>query len=142
MVLFVLLTACAVIALAAGAYLAVALGILGALNVPMGLLALIGMGMWIIAWGAFIGMCLRLMRGQSAFTERNARTLKTIGQSMAIIAAAALLCALMAGRSGLYGLLEALVIPGIFAAASLAARILRGLLTHAMELEKEQEGVV
>lgn len=54
-----------------------------------------------------------------------------------------LVCALIApSRSAGFLLIEAVLLPGFFLAVGVVAKLLQGLLTHAMAIEEEQEGVV
>lgn len=109
--------------------------------------------LWVLAWGAFAGLCLRLSRGESAFCAATGRTLRIIGWCMTGMAAVTCLrglpllvkCLLNARAmmdSLAYVLLEVVVLPGVFLLVALIARILRGMLTHAMTLEEAQADVV
>lgn len=143
--LFTLLVISSVIAILAGAYLGVALGMQVQASVTV--LSAVGILIWAAAWGAFIQMCLRLRRGESAFSAATGRTLRIIGGCMAGLAAVSFLCALIdlmtfGGRARAFVVIDLALLPGIFLAVGVAARILRGLLTHAMALEAEQEGMV
>ncbi len=140
--LFTLLVIVSVLAIAAGTYLAVTLG----MTEPdfIGLVSAGGLLLWAWAWGEFLAMCIRLRGGESAFTAATGRALRIIGRCMVGLAAAALLCALFDGvrtPNTMY-IIETVLLPGFFLAVALAARLLRGLLEHAMALEEEQEGVV
>lgn len=139
--LFTLLMIASVIAIAAGVYLGISLG-----SCMPGLtraLPAAGFVLWSVAWGEFLAMCLRLRRGQSAFTPSTGNTLRVIGWCMVGLAVVALVCALIAGsRTEGFPLIERVLLPGFFLAVAAAAKILRGLLVHAMAIEKEQEGVV
>lgn len=140
--LFTLLMVAAVIAIAAGTYLGVALGM--QVQASVTLLSAFGILLWAWAWGEFLAMCLRLRRGESAFTASTGRTLRVIGWCMVALAAVTVLSAVI-GRSRVntaYWLIEFIILPGIFLAVAVVAKILRGLLQHAMALEAEQEGVV
>lgn len=142
--LFTLLIIASVIAIAAGAYLGVTLGMQVQASVTV--LSAAGIMIWTMAWGAFLAMCLRLRRGESAFTPATERTLRIIGWCMVGLAAVTLLSAIIAGVLGRIHP-GVLVVTGgtllvIFLAVGVAAKILRGLLAHAMALEAEQEGVV
>ena len=140
--LFTLLMAAAVIAIAAGIYLAAALAL------PMApvtaLLAFAGLLLWVWAWTEFFLLCLRLRKGGSAFSPATGRTLRFIGWCTAGMAAVSLAAALVNGvrEAPAFALIELVLLPGVFLAASLVAKLLQGLLTHAMALEAEQEGVV
>lgn len=142
--LFTLLIVASVIAIAAGAYLGVTLGMQVQASVTV--LSAAGIMIWTMAWGAFLAMCLRLRRGESAFTPATERTLRIIGWCMVGLAAVTLLSAIIAGVLGRIhcGVLVVTggILLGIFLAVGVAAKILRGLLAHAMALEAEQEGVV
>lgn len=139
--LFTLLMIASVIAIAAGVYLGISLG-----SCMPGLtraLPAAGFVLWSVAWGEFLAMCLRLRGGQSAFTPSTGNTLRVIGWCMVGLAVVALVCALIAGsRTEGFPLIERVLLPGVFLAVAAAAKILRGLLVHAMAIEKEQEGVV
>ena len=142
--LFTLLAGASVIAIAAGTYLGVALGM--AVQASVTALSLAGILLWAWAWGEFLGMCLRLRKGESAFTPATGRTLRIIGWCMVGLAAISAACALIGGllsrlRTG-YWVIEIILLPGTFLTVALIAHILRGLLVHAMALEEEQEGVV
>lgn len=143
--LFTLLIIASVIAITAGAYLGVTLGMQVQASVTV--LSAVGIVIWTIAWGAFLAMCLRLRRGESAFTPATERTLCIIGWCMVGLAAVTLLSAIIAwalGRihSGVFVVIDGILLPGFFLSVGVAAKILRGLLAHAMALEAEQEGVV
>ena len=140
--IFALLMAASVIAITAGTYLGITLG----MTEPdfVGLMAAMGILLWAKAWGEFLAMCCRLHHGESAFTSATGRTLRSIGRCMAGLAAVALLCALFDGvrtPNTLY-IIETVLLPGFFLAVGVAAKVLHGLLEHAMALEEEQEGVV
>lgn len=140
--LFTLLMIAAVIAIAAGTYLGFALGT----SMPgmSRMLPFLGIVAWADAWIEFLAMCLRLRRGESAFTASTGRTLRIIGWCMVALAAVTVLSAVIGGIRGntAYWLIEFIILPGIFLAVAVVAKILRGLLQHAMALEAEQEGVV
>ena len=140
--LFTLLVIVSVLAIAAGTYLAATLG----MTEPdfVGLVSAGGLLLWAWAWGEFLAMCIRLRGGESAFTAATGRALRIIGRCMVGLAAAALLCALFDGvrTPNTRYIVETVLLPGFFLAVALAARLLRGLLEHAMALEEEQEGVV
>nr|MBR4281577.1 hypothetical protein [Clostridia bacterium] len=143
--LFTLLMAAAVVAIAAGVYLGVILGM--QIQASVTLLATVGILLWTVAWGSFLLLCLRLCRGESAFTPATGKTLSVISRCMAGLAAVSFICAVIAAalgrsRSVSFLVIEAVLLPGFFLAAAAAAKILRGLLVHAMAIEKEQEGVV
>ncbi len=142
--LFTLLIIASVFAIAAGVYLGVTLGM--QVQAAVTVLSAVGIVIWATAWGAFLAMCLRLRRGESAFTPATERTLRIIGWCMVGLAAVTLLSAIIAGVLGRIhrGMLVVTggILLGIFLAVGVAAKILRGLLVHAMALEAEQEGVV
>lgn len=142
--IFTLLMGASVVAIAAGVYLGVALGMQVQASVTV--LSTVGILLWAAAWGAFMVMCSRLRKGESAFTTASGRTLRIIGWCMVGLAAVTVACALIGGllsrlRTG-YWVIEIIVLPGIFLTVALIAHILRGLLVHAIALEEEQEGVV
>lgn len=144
-VIFTLLMAASVAAIAAGAYLGVTLGM--QIQASVTALSAAGVMMWTAAWGSFLVMCLRLHRGESAFTASTGKVLSIIGWCMAGLAAVTIACAVITvalnrGRDPLFWLIELVILPCFFLAAAAAATILRGLLVHAMSIEKEQEGVV
>lgn len=139
--LFTLLAAASVIAIAAGTYLGVALGMAGSTVVSA--LSISGMLLWALIWGDFLGMCLRLRKDESAFTPANSRTLRVISLCLVGLAAVTEFAAWADGtRAGGYQVIEKGLLPGFFLSVALAAHILRRLLNHAMALEAEQEGVV
>lgn len=143
--LFTLLMIAAAVAIAAGAYLGVALGM--RIQASVTVLSAVGILLWTAAWGAFIALCLRLRKGQSAFTDAVKKAMAVIGGCLAALAVVICACAVIAaalgrGRADAFLLFEAVLLPGFFLAAAVAAWILRGLLEHAMAIEKEQEGVV
>lgn len=140
--LFTLLAIAAVLAIIAGVYLGFLLG------TPMPgmsrILPFLGMCFWFEAWLEFFLMCLRLRKGNSAFTPATGKTLRIIGWCMTALAVVTLVSALIGGSrlSNGFWLIELVILPGVFLAVAAAAKILRGLLVHAMAIEKEQEGVV
>ena len=139
--LFTLLIAASLIAICVGGYLGIALGTLmpGLTRV----LPVLGIALWVVAWGEFLAMCLRLRKGASAFTASTGKTLGVIGGCLAGLAAVAFISALAAGnRAEGFLIIERVLLPGFFLAAAAAAKLLQGLLIHAMAIEKEQEGVV
>ena len=140
--LFTLLMGASVIAIAAGLYLGVVLGIFAGL--PLAVPAAIGLVLWGAAWGEFFRLCRRLRGGESAFTPASGQALRIIGRCMAGLAAMTIAGALLDGVRTPNALffVQIVLLPGVFLGAGLAARILRGLLEHAMMLEKEQEGVI
>lgn len=139
--LFTLLMIASVIAIVAGVYLGIALG-----TCMPGLTRVLpatGFMLWSVAWGEFLALCLRLRRGKSAFTRTTGNTLSVIGGCMVGLAAVTLASSLVAGsRAEGFQLIERVLLPGFFLAVAAAAKILRDLLTHAMAIEKGQEGVV
>ena len=140
--IFTLLMIASVIAIAAGTYLGVALGM--QVQAAVTLLSAGGILIWAWAWGEFMTMCLRLRKGESAFTASTGRTLRIIGWCMLALAAITVLSAMIGGTRAntAYWLVEFILLPGIFLAVYVVSKILRGLLQHAMALEAEQEGVV
>ncbi len=140
--LFSVLMGASVIAIAAGVYLGVALGMQVQASVTV--LSAVGILLWAAAWGAFLAMCSRLRRGESAFTPANGQTLRIIGWCMAALAALTVLSAVIGGTRAntAFWLVEYILLPGVFLGAAAAAKLLRALLENAMALEKEQEGVV
>lgn len=139
--LFTLLAAASVIAIAAGTYLGVTLGF--SCNALTAALAVAGMLLWAMIWGDFLSMCLRLRTGESAFTDANSRTLRIIRNGLIGLAIVAEGAAWFGGgRDAVYQVIERVLLPGFFLAVSLAAHVLRRLLDHAMALEAEQEGFV
>lgn len=140
-VLFTLLMIASVVAIAAGVYLGIVLG------TPMEgkarLLPAAGFVLWSVAWGEFFAMCVRLRHGKSAFTPAIGSSLSVIGGCMVGLAAVTLASTLVAGsRAEGFLLIERILLPGFFLAVAVVAKILQGLLVHAMTIEKEQEGVV
>ena len=139
--LFTLLMIASVIAIVAGVYLGISLG-----SCMPGLtraLPAAGFVLWSVAWGEFFAMCVRLRQGKSAFTPAIGSSLSVIGGCMVGLAAVTLASALVAGsRAEGFLLIERILLPGFFLAVAVVAKILQGLLVHAMTIEKEQEGVV
>lgn len=140
--LFTLLVIASVVAIGVGTYLGVALGM--QVQAAVTLLSAGGILIWAWAWGEFMALCLRLRRGESAFTASTGRTLRIIGWCMLALAAITILSAVIGGTRAntAYWLVEFILLPGIFLAVYVVSKILRGLLQHAMALEAEQEGVV
>lgn len=139
--LFTLLMIASVIAIVAGVYLGIALG--SCMSGLTRILPATGFVLWSVAWGEFLALCLRLRSGQSAFTRTTGSTLSVIGGCMVGLAVVSLVSALIAGaRAEGFLIIERILLPGFFLAVAAAAKILRGLLIHAMAIEKEQEGVV
>ena len=140
--LFTLLVIVSVIAIAAGTYLGVALGM--QVQASVTLLAAAGVLVWAWAWGEFLALCLRLRKGASAFTPATGRTLQHIGWCMIALAGITLLSAAIGGTrvNTAYWLIEFILLPGLFLAVYVVSQILRNLLAHAISLEAEQEGVV
>ncbi len=138
---FTYLAAASLLSIAGGVYLGVTLGMAdGAWTaVP----AAAGVLIWAWAWGEFLAMCLRLRGGETAFTEATGRTLRIIGLCMAALAGITLVLAILsASGDPMTALMLAIPALLLFGGAAAVARILRGLLEHAMALEEEQEGVV
>lgn len=140
--IFTLLMGASVISIAAGAYLGVALGMQVQASVTV--LSAGGILLWAVAWGAFMAMCNRLRKGKSAFTSASGRTLLIIVWCMIGLAAVTVISACIGGsRPGTsFWPIEFILLPGVFLGVAVVAQLLRGLLVHAMALEKEQEGVV
>ena len=140
--LFTLLIYASLAAIGAGGYLGFALGT----SMPglTRVLPALGIVLWAVAWGEFLAMCLRLRKGESAFTAATGRTLRIIGWCMIALAGITVLSAAIGGTrvNTAYWLIEFILLPGLFLAVYVVSKILRGLLQHAMALEKEQEGVV
>lgn len=152
-VIFGVLRVVALAAIALGMWLSVADGVLpyffpaeGRTKPGVGYVvtALMNGGLWCIAWCAFIGMCTRLMKGGTAFTKENSRTLVTIAASVALIALVMCVRALprLIAYFNLALLIEAVVLPGTFLTVAALAFILSRLLNSAMLLEEEQADVV
>ena len=141
-VIFTLLMSISILAIVAGVYLGVALGM--QVQAAVTLLSAGGILIWACAWGEFMTLCLRLRRGESAFTASTGRTLRIIGWCMLALAAITVLSAMIGGTRAntAYWAVEFILLPGIFLAVYVVSKILRGLLQHAMALEAEQEGVV
>lgn len=143
--IFTLLLIVSVLAIVAGVYLGVALGMQVQASVTV--LSAAGMLLWAEAWGTFLMLCLRLRKGESAFTPATGKALTIIGWCMVGLAAVTFAAALIngalgRGRDPLLMLVETVLLPGFFLAVGVVAKVLQGLLTHAMSIEKEQEGVV
>lgn len=148
--LFGILRVVALAAIAAGVWLSLCCGVLpgvgGAAPEGVGYVvtALINCLLWIVAWCAFFGMCGRLMKGGTAFTQANSRTLRLIGGCVALIAVVMCVRALprMIAGPDVYLIIEAVILPGTFLTVGALAFILSRLLDHAMALEEEQADVV
>ena len=139
--LFTLLVIASVIAIGVGAYLGFALGT--AMPGMSRILPFLGIVAWADAWIEFMALCLRLRRGESAFTASTGRTLRIIGWCMIVLAAVTILSAIIGGsRTTSFLLIEYILLPGVFLAVAVVAKILRVLVAHAISLEEEQEGVV
>lgn len=140
--LFALLMLSSVIAVAAGLYLGISLGLSAGL--PLAAPTVLGLILWGVAWGEFFRLCNRLRGGESAFTQASGRTLRIIGWCMVGLAAVTFVASLLTGqrRANDMFFIETVLLPAVFLCVAVVARILRGLLEHAMALEKEQEGVV
>ena len=139
--LFTLLVIASVIAIGVGAYLGFALGT--AMPGMSRILPFLGIVAWADAWIEFMALCLRLRRGESAFTASTGRTLRIIGWCMIVLAAVTILSAIIGGsRTASFLLIEYILLPGVFLAVAVVAKILRVLVAHAISLEEEQEGVV
>ena len=139
---FTLLIVVSVLAIAVGAYLGVALGM--QVQASVTLLSAAGIILWSLAWGAFALLCLRLRKGESAFTPATGKTLRIILWCMVGLAAVTVLSAFIGlDRTNTAAPAVGLVLlPGVFLSAAVAASVLRGLLLRAMSIEKEQEGTV
>lgn len=140
--LFSLLMVASVIAILAGVYLGMSLGMQVQASVTV--LSAVGILLWAVAWGAFMAMCNRLRKGESAFSAASGRTLRTIGWCMVGLAGVTVASAVIGGSrpNTSFWMIEFLILPGVFLGVAVVAKILQGLLTHAMALEAEQEGVV
>ena len=141
-VIFTLLMSISILAIVAGVYLGVALGM--QVQASVTLLSAFGILVWAEAWGEFLALCLRLRRGESAFTASTGWSLRIIGWCMIVLAAVTVLSAFIGGarvNTALW-LIEFILLPGLFLAVYVVSKILRGLLEHAISLEAEQEGVV
>lgn len=144
-VIFTLLMIVSILAIVAGIYLGVALGM--QMQASVTVLSAAGILLWAEAWGTFLVLCLRLRKGESAFTPATGKALTVIGWCMVGLAAVSFVAALIngalgRGRDPLLLLVETILLPGFFLAVGVAAKVLQGLLAHAMSIEKEQEGVV
>ena len=144
-VIFTLLMSISILAIVAGVYLGVALGLQVQASVTV--LSAAGILLWAEAWGTFLVLCLRLRKGESAFTPATGKALTVIGWCMVGLAGVTFACAVITaalgrGRDPLLLVVEAVLLPGFFLAVAAAAKVLQGLLAHAMSIEKEQEGVV
>lgn len=151
--LFGALRVVAVAAIAAGVWLSVVCGVLptfaeekGAAPVGVGYVvtSVINCGLWCIAWGAFFGMCGRLMQADTAFTQENSRTLHIIGASVSAIAGIMCLRALprLIAVPDFFLVIEGVILPGAFLTVGMVAFILCRLLKSAMALEEEQVDVI
>lgn len=143
--LFGLLQAVSVLAIAGGLWLSIHL-ILHQSPLPAGYTAGTGLCnvLWCLAWGVFIGMCRRLQGGASAFTAANSRTLMII--ALAVTGMAGAVCLMGIGSLTqavtLTGVILAVILPGTFLTVALLAFILRRLLDNAMALEEAQADVI
>lgn len=140
--LFTLLIWASLIAVGVGGYLGIALGT--AMPGVTRILPVIGIVLWAVVWGEFLALCLRLRKGQSAFTPTTGKMLGVISKCMVGLALVTAVAALVGGsrlNTGFW-VIELVLLPCFFLAVSVAAKILQGLLVHAMAIEKEQEGVV
>ena len=140
--LFTLLVIASVVAIVVGTYLGVALGM--QVQASVTLLSAFGILVWAEAWGEFLALCLRLRRGESAFTASTGRTLRIIGWCMLGLSAITLVSAIIGGArvNTAYWLVEFILLPGLLLGVYVVSKILRGLLEHAISLDAEQEGVV
>ena len=144
-VIFTLLMLISILAIVAGVYLGVALGMQVQASVTV--LSAAGMLLWAEAWSTFLVLCLRLRKGESAFTPATGKALTVIVWCMVGLAGVTFACAVITaalgrGRDPLLLVVEAVLLPGFFLSVAAAAKVLQGLLAHAMSIEKEQEGVV
>ena len=144
-VIFTLLMSISILAIVAGVYLGVALGMQVQASVTV--LSAAGILLWAEAWGTFLVLCLRLRKGESAFTPATGKALTVIGWCMVGLAGVTFACAVITaalgrGRDPLLLVVDAVLLPGFCLAVAAAAKVLQGLLAHAMSIEKEQEGVV
>ena len=140
-IVFSLLVGISIMAACFGAFLSFRL--CQGTDISVQMLAVGGQALWQGAWIVFARLCLRLRRGESAFTPATGKALTLIGWCMAGLAVVSLVCALIApSRSAGFLLIEAVLLPGFFLAVGVVAKLLQGLLTHAMAIEEEQEGVV
>lgn len=151
--LFAILRVVAAIAILAGVWLSLSCGVvqvvtgetaLTASAVWYVITALVNGGLWVAAWGSFMGMCTRLMQGGTAFTKENSRTLRVIGLCVGLIGAVMCVRALprLIAAPDVYLVIEAVILPGTFVTVGVIAFILSRLLDHAMALEAEQADVV
>lgn len=151
--LFGALRVVSALAIAAGVWLSVVCGVLPSFSLDDGaaptgvgyvVTSLINCGLWCIAWGAFYGMCGRLMKADTAFTRENGRSLHVIGSSVCAIAGVMCLRALprLIAAPDIYLVIEAVILPGTFLTVGMLAFILSRLLKNAMALEEEQADVV
>lgn len=152
-VLFGMLRVAAAIAIVTGVWLSVNCGVLPTFTgagdaAPVGVgyvvTSMINCVLWCIAWGAFFGMCGRMMQGGTAFTKENGRALRVIGGSVVAIAVVMCIRALprLIASPDIYLVIEAILLPGTFLTVGALAFILSILLHRAMELEEEQADVV
>ena len=93
--LFTLLVIASVVAIVVGTYLGVALGM--QVQASVTLLSAFGILVWAEAWGEFLALCLRLRRGESAFTASTGRSLRIIGWCMIVLAGITVLSAFIGG---------------------------------------------
>lgn len=151
--LFGILRVIAVIAILAGMWLSLVCGVvqvvtgvaeLTAEAVVYVIAALVNGGLWVVAWGSFMGMCTRLMKGGTAFTVRNSRSLRLIGACVTLMGTVMCVRALprLVAAPDVFLVIEAVILPGVFVTVGAIAYILSRLLDHAMRLEAEQADVV
>lgn len=140
--LFTLLAIAAGIAVFGGAYLGFTLGSI--MPGTSRLLPFLGIAVWATAWCEFAALCLRLRKGESAFTAATGAALKAIGWCMQGLAGITFICALIGSNraTSAFVAVEFVLLPGLFLAVYVVTKILRNLVTHAISLEEEQEGVV
>ena len=140
-VLFTLLAIASLLSIAGGVYLGCTLGLNA--DALLNSLCLAGMALWTLAWAAFLVMCLQLCKGTSAFTQATGTTLAVICGCMVLLAAVTATSAYLGStREVGFLLIEMVLLPGFFLAVGVAALVLRSLLVRAMDLQREQEGVV
>ena len=113
--LFTLLVIASVVAIIAGTYLGVALGMQVQASVTV--LSAAGMLLWAEAWSTFLVLCLRLRKGESAFTPATGKALTVIVWCMVGLAGVTFACAVITaalgrGRDPLLLVVEAVLLPG------------------------------
>ena len=104
----------------------------------------LGAFFWGWMWVSFLRMCGRLKREPSAFTERNARTLRTIAACCGALGLCMLVEPVATARMPVRGLLlggwmGSVATVAIFFGVAAVALVLRALLISAMALQRDND---